>query len=149
MNRLRKVKAAAAAITVTSGIACAMLVPASSAVAYYSGGLFLDITVQSPARLLAGGAAVDVPVEYTCNGISTSVSVNVTQRVGGKAVASGYGEAQVACTGAHQRTTVTVTATGKAFARGDAFATGRINGCLAGYVTCGIESHNATIQVRR
>jgi hypothetical protein len=150
MIRLRKVKTAVAAITVTTGIACAMLVPASPAVAYYSGGLFLDITVQSPARLVAGGAALDVPVEYTCNGISTSVSVSVTQRAGGKTIASGYGDTQVACTGAHQNTTITVTATGnKAFSRGDAVATGRINGCLAEYVTCGSETDTATIQLRR
>jgi hypothetical protein len=144
------VKVAAAAVIVSTGIACAMLIPTSPAVAYFSGGLFLDITVLSPARLVAGGAALEVPVEYTCNAQTPFVAVNVTQRVNGKAIASGYGDLQVACTGAHQHTTVTVTATGnKAFAKGNAFATGRINGCLAGYVTCGTETHNATINLRR
>ncbi len=150
MNRLRKVKAAVAAATVTTGVACAMLIPASPAVAYFSGGLFLDITVESPARLLAGGAAIDVPVEYTCNSISTYLTVSVTERVGGNAIASGFGDAQVACTGAHQRTTISVTATGaKAFAKGKAFATGQISGCLPGYTNCGAESDTATIRIRR
>jgi hypothetical protein len=150
MNRIGKAKGAAAAIAVTTGVACALLIPASPAVAYYSGGLFLDITVESPARLVAGGAALTVPVEFTCNSTDTAVAVNVTQRVNGKAIASGYGDVRVACTGAHQHTTVTVTASGnKAFSRGEAFATGRVNGCLPGYVNCGTEYDDTTIQISR
>lgn len=149
MNRLRHLKKALAAITVAAGVGSAMLIPASPAVAYYSGGLFLDITVESPARLLAGGAALDAPVEYTCNATAYAyVSVTVTQRVNNQAIASGYGELQVSCTGAHQRTTVTVTATGnKAFSKGSAFATGYIAGCNR--TTCGAETDNTTIQLRR
>jgi hypothetical protein len=150
MSRFRKVKVAAASLIVTAGLACAMLIPASPAVAYYSGGLFLDITVESPARLLAGGAALDVTVEYTCNAMPTAVSVSVTQRVNGQAIASGYGDTQITCNGAHQRTVVIVTADGnKAFGKGQAFATGRINGCLEGFATCGSESRSSTIKVRR
>ena len=44
------------------GIAAAV-VPAAAAVAYNSPPLVLEAEAQSPARLVAQGAAVDVPVE--------------------------------------------------------------------------------------
>lgn len=150
MNRLRRVKAALAAATVAAGVACALVIPASPAVAFYSGGLFLDITVESPATLLAGGAAVDIPLEYTCNAQSPIVTLNVSQRVGNKGLATGSGSVEVACTGAHQRTTISVPATGsKAFTRGDAFVTGTISGCLPNFTTCGAETDTATVKFRR
>jgi hypothetical protein len=150
MKRLRHVRAVVAAATVTTGVACALLIPASPAVAYYSGGLFLDVSVQSPATLLADGAAVDVPVDFTCNASSATLYLTVTQQVGGKATATGYGYADVACTGAHQRTLVSVTASGgEAFVKGDAFVDGRIGGCLPDRTYCGTESNSATIVFNR
>jgi hypothetical protein len=150
MKRLRRVKAALAAATVTAGVACAMVIPASPAVAFFSGGLFLDIVVESPATLLARGAAVDIPVEYTCNGVSTGVTVQVSQRVGNGGVATGFGSVEVACTGAHQRTTISVPASGtKAFTKGNAFVTGTISGCRSDFRVCGAETDTATVKFRR
>lgn len=150
MKRLRRVKAAFAAATVMVGVACALVIPASPAVAYFSNGLFLDIVVESPATLLARGAAVDIPVEYTCNAVYTGVTLSVTQRVNGGSVATGTASAEVACTGAHQRTTITVTATGaKAFTNGDAFVTGLISGCRSDLAFCGTEVDTATVKFRR
>jgi hypothetical protein len=143
-------KLAAAAVAVTAGVVGAMFIPSAPAVAYYSGGLFLDITVLSPARLLAGGAAIDVPVEYTCNAQYPQVYVAVTQRVSGQAIASGSTNVSLTCSGGHQRTTVTITASGnRAFAKGTAFATGRIDGCLPVNYVCGVESRDSTITLRR
>lgn len=145
MIRLRRVKAAAAATTIAAGVAAALLIPASPAVAYNSGGLSLDIAVQSPATLLANGAAVDISIEYACNTQSTSVYVDVTQRGGGKLTASGRGYVTVGCTGGKARTTVSVPANGggQVFVKGEAFVTASINGCSA--VTCGTETDNATV----
>lgn len=149
MNRLRRVKAALAATIVAAGVAAAMIVPASPAVAYFSGGLFLDVTVESPANLIAKGAAVDITVEYTCNAVNPNVNLEVSQRVGNGGLAEGFGNAEVVCNGAHQRTVITVRATGnKAFAKGNAFVSGRITGCLAGFGVCGAESNSATVKFR-
>ena len=47
--------------------------------------------MESPATLIARGAAVDVPVEITCNATgSVDVFVTVTQR-SGSGVAQGFG----------------------------------------------------------
>lgn len=150
MNRLRRVKAAFAAATVTAGVVCAMLIPASPAVAFYSGGLFLDTTVESPATLLAKGAAVDIQVEYTCNATQPNLFLSVSQRVGNGGLATGSSGVEVACTGAHQRTTISVPASGiNAFAKGNAFVTGTISGCLPDFTVCGTESDTATVKFTR
>ncbi len=150
MNRLRRVKAAFAAVAVTAGVACAMVIPASPAVAFYSGGLFLDITVESPATLLAKGAAVDIAVEYTCNAPQPIVSLSVSQRVGNGGLATGSGSVETACTGAHQRTTISVRASGiNAFAKGNAFVSGSISGCLPDFTVCGTETDTATVKFTR
>jgi hypothetical protein len=150
MSRLRPVRAAFAAVAVTAGVACALTIPASPAVAYYSGGLFLDIVAESPGTLLAKGAAVDVPLEYTCNAQSPYISVSVSQRVADGDLATGAATVQVACTGAHQRTTITVPASGtKAFVKGNAFVSATISGCLPGFINCGSEHDDATVKFRR
>jgi hypothetical protein len=150
MKRLRRLKVGFAAAAVTAGVACAMTIPAGPAVAYYSGGLFLDIVAQSPATLLAKGAAVDIPLEYTCNAQSPYITVSVSQRVADGDLATGSANVQVACTGAHQRTIVTVPASGtKAFIRGNAFVASGISGCLPNFTNCGAEYNNATVSFRR
>lgn len=151
MTRLRRVKAAFAAVMVAAGVGTALVLPASPAVAYYSGGLFLDILAESPARLLANGAAVDVPIQYTCNASSSTIYVSVSQRVANGDLATGFASTQVLCTGAHQRTTITVPASGaKAFAKGNAFVSSNINGCLSTPTfTCGSEYNDVTVKFRR
>ena len=56
----------------------ALLVATSGpAVAFFSGGLFLDVQVESPARLVARGAAADVPLEVTCGSETDSEAIDI------------------------------------------------------------------------
>jgi hypothetical protein len=137
----------AAALAVATGGGIAVAAPASPAVAFFSPPLFLDIRVLSPAQLVASGAAVQVPVEATCNAEEAFVSVVVTQRVG-KRLAKGSGFADVGCTMSRQQVLVTVVADqGTAFTRGDAFAEGMIFGCTPQF--CGREDDQTTIEIQR
>jgi hypothetical protein len=145
-----RIKAVVAAVTIAGATAAAMLVPASPAVALSSGGLVLDVVVQSPAHLLARGAAVAVPVEYTCSGTSNAtLSVSLTERVGNGALASGEGGVfSTVCTGEIQTITVDVTASGaKAFTKGSAFAFANFFGCSDSF--CGNQTDNRTITIQK
>jgi hypothetical protein len=117
-------------------------------VAFFSGGLFLDVQVDSPARILARGAAVEVPLEVTCNATGTAeVRVTVTQHSGSGAT-QGFGSTQVGCTGAGQRVAVVVQVFGaKAFKKGTAVASAEIFGCNR--VTCGTETDTEVIDIQR
>jgi hypothetical protein len=148
MRKSKMVKVSAALLAISVGGAVAAFTPAAPAVAFFSQGLFLDVQVESPGTLLARGAAVDVPVEVTCNASQAFVSVTLTQRVGSE-IASGSGFATVGCTGGGQRIVVTVTAFGdKAFRKQTAFAEATISGCNDG-VVCGEETDSATIDLQR
>jgi hypothetical protein len=147
-NVRRWVSSAGAAVAIAAGGGFALL-PASPALAFFSGGLFLDVVPQSPANLVANGAAVDVPVEVTCNATGTTfLHVNLTEKVG-KKIASGDSFTDVTCSGAHQRILVRVTANsgGQAFAKGKAVASADISGC--NNVTCGQETGSATITLKK
>jgi hypothetical protein len=127
----------------------ALLASSGPAVAFSSGGLFLDVQVEEPARLVARGAAVDVPLEVTCNATDpVEVFVTVTQRVG-KGVAAGSGFASFGCTGGGQDVVVRVTAnpSGKAFVRGNAVVQAQIFGC--GRRGCGSETDSETVELQR
>jgi len=144
-GRWTKVHMATAAVV--AGGAVAVLSPGSPAVAFFSPPLFLDVRVQSPATLLARGAAVDVPIEITCTSTEAFVDVSVTQRAGSE-IARGFGFETVGCTGQRQRILVTVKAeSGKAFRKATAFAEANIFGCTERF--CGSEQDSATIQIRR
>ena len=82
-TRLRT-RLAAAVVAILAGSVLTLFATTGPAVAFFSGGLFLDVQVDSPAHLVAGGASVDVPVEITCNARpgTSQVTVSVTQRVG-------------------------------------------------------------------
>jgi hypothetical protein len=113
--------------------------------------LFLDVQVGSPARMVARGAAVDVPLEVTCNAAPNTafVQVVVTQRAG-SGVAQGSGSTAVGCTGSGQQVTVRVQAFGgKAFKQGTAVASAEISGCTANFSTCGNETDSETIDIKR
>lgn len=146
----KRFKAAASAVTVAGAVVAAIVVPASNAVAYNSGGLVLDVMVQSPGKLIAKGAAVSVPVAYTCSGASqyTTLYVSVSQRVGGNASATGQESVRpLTCTGEIQNIVVEVPATGgEAFVRGDAYVRGHINDC---YNFCGDEYDSRTVTFER
>jgi len=140
---LLKVGAGATALLAGGGFA--LLSPSSPAVAYSSPPLFLDISIQSPAHLVARGAAVTVPITTSCNSGQAYVRVEVTERVG-KKVASGYQYVTVGCTGSRQQSTVTVPSnTSTVFSKGTAYVTATIDGCSSYF--CGEENNSATIKI--
>jgi hypothetical protein len=146
MRHTRSAKIIAASLAIGVGGAVAAFSPASPAVAFLSGPLFLDVQVES-GTLVARGAAVDVVLEVTCTSPQAFVDVSLTQRAG-SGIASGSGFTTVGCTGAGQRIVVTVTAFGdKAFRKQAAVATASISGCAES--VCGSETDTATIDLRR
>jgi hypothetical protein len=142
-----RAKVAAAVVAVAAGVVLALFASSGPAVAFFSGGLFLDVQVESPASLVARGAAVDVPLKVTCNATAASVSVTVTEK-SGSGVAQGFGSTSVGCTGSSERITVRVTASGgKAFKQGPAVASAEIFGCNAS--TCGTETDSQPIDITK
>jgi len=147
-GRLRG-KLAAAVVAIILGSVLALFATTGPAVAFFSGGLFLDVQVNSPAHRVGGGAAVDVPLEVTCNARpgTAEVSVTVTQKAG-SSVAQGFGFTHVGCTGSGQQITVRVTASGgKTFKQGTAVASAEVFGC--NNVTCGSETDSEVIEIQR
>jgi hypothetical protein len=126
----------------------AAVIPAGPAVAFFSPPLFLDVRVDSPLHLVAGGAAVQVQVEATCTGPSAEVVVIVTQ-ASGNGIAQGTGVADIGCTHAREFISVTVRAdsTGKPFKVGNAFAEGGIFGCDG--PTCGAEHDQESVKIKK
>jgi len=146
-TRLRARAAVVAAIL--AGVALALSVTSGPAVAFFSGGLFLDVQVESPATLVARGAAVDVPLEVTCNTPEGAfVFVTVTQH-SGSGVAQGSRSTSVGCTGSGQQIVVRVSASsgGKTFKQGTAVADAEIFGCRPG--VCGTETDSEAITIQR
>jgi hypothetical protein len=131
--------------------AAAGLLPMSAAVAYISPPLVLLGEAQSPAALVAKGAAVDVPVEYSCTANGMYIGVTLTERVG-NGIASGYGSTSVPCDSATHRVLVRVpaSASGKAFAKGSATASTSVDGCLLrnGIYHCGSDTVDRTIKLK-
>jgi hypothetical protein len=151
MRTKLRTRAAAAVVALLLGGLLALFATSGPAVAFFSGGLFLDVQVQSPARLVARGAAVDVPLEITCNARpgTASVQVSVSQKAG-SGVAQGFGSTSVGCTGSGQQVTVRVQASGgKTFKQGTAVASADLFGCTANFSTCGNETDSETIQIQR
>ena len=150
-TRLRA-RLAVAVVAILAGSVLALFATTGPAVAFFSGGLFLEVQVDSPAHRVAGGASVDVPVEITCNARpgTSQVTVSVTQRVG-KGIAGGTNTVNVACAGSGQDIVVRVRATvgGKAFQRGSAVADAEIFGCSDNFSICGSETDSEEIQIRR
>jgi hypothetical protein len=148
-TRATRLRLAAMVIALGGAVGAAVL-PASPAVAFFSPPLFLDVTPQSPAHLVAGGAAVDVTVEFTCAGASGGgfLTVSVTEGVGG-GVAAGSAQITIACAPQKQRTVVTVPATsgGRAFKTGSALASGQVFACATTF--CGSEQDQETIRIKR
>ena len=151
MRRLRISRVVAAVVAVVTGGALAAFGPAGPAVAYFSPPLYLDLRVDTPAYLVAGGAAVNVPVEVICTSSTAYVTVTITQSVNGT-VAQGSTWADVGCTHAWQTFLLTVPATvsGAAFVRGSALAQASTSACTGPPdYTCGAERYTATIRLRR
>jgi hypothetical protein len=147
-TRLRAKLAVAALVAVLAGASFALFAPSGPAVAFSSGGLFLDVQVESPARLVSRGAAVDVTLEVTCNSpFGADLFVNVTQKAG-SGVAQGFGFDNVGCTGSGEQVVIRVQASGgKTFKQGTAVASAEVFGC--NNVTCGSETDSEVIEIRR
>jgi hypothetical protein len=146
-TRLRA-RLAVAVVAILAGSVLALFATTGPAVAFFSGGLFLDVQVESPARMVSRGAAVDVTLEVTCNSpFGADVFVTVTQR-SGSGVAQGFGSETVGCTGSGEQVVIRVQAFGaKAFKQGTAVVSAEIFGC--NNVTCGSETDSEVIEIRR
>jgi hypothetical protein len=147
-TRLRAKLAAAAVVAIIAGASFALFAPSGPAVAFSSGGLFLDVQVESPAHLVSRGAAVDVPLEVTCNAVGDAfVQVSVTQK-SGSGVAQGFAFENVGCTGSGEQIVIRVQASGaKTFKQGTAVASAEIFGC--NNITCGSETDSEVIQLQK
>jgi hypothetical protein len=143
-----RTRIAAVVVAIVLGGVLALFATSGPAVAFFSGGLFLDVQVGSPATLVARGAAVDVPLEVTCNASSDAfVQVTVTQR-SGSGIAQGFAFESVGCTGSGEQLRVRVQATsGRAFKQGTAVASAEIFGCRPNI--CGNETDSETIDIKR
>jgi hypothetical protein len=136
-------------VAILAGSVLALFATTGPAVAFFSGGLFLDVQVESPAHLVSRGAAVDVPLEVTCNARpgTTDLFVSVSQKAG-SGVAQGFGSTSVGCTGSGQQITVRVQASGgKTFKQGTAVASAEVFGC--NNVTCGSETDSEVIDLNK
>jgi len=145
-TRLRG-RLAAAVVAIVLGSVLALFATTGPAVAFFSGGLFLDVQVES-ATLVSRGAAVDVTLEVTCNSpFGADVFVTVTQR-SGSGVAQGFGSETVGCTGSGEQVVIRAHNFGaKAFKQGTAVVTAEIFAC--NNVTCGSETDSEVIEIRR
>jgi hypothetical protein len=86
------------------------------------------VRVETPGKLKAWGAAVEVQVTYACpqGSSSTYLYVRLSQNVLGR-IASGGASKNVTCTGGFETTSVTVAAENLAFWPVDAFAKADLN----------------------
>jgi len=140
-------KAGIGAAALAAGGGFAVFSSSSPAVAYSSPPLFLSVSIQSPATLTAHGAAVQVPVKFSCSsGSQAFLSVTLTERVGRK-TASGTNQIAVGCTDGNETVLVTVPSqNGVSFGKGSAYAQADLFECV--YYTCGDEQDSATIQIK-
>lgn len=132
------------------GAAVAVLLPASTAIALHSGPQAMAVTVQSPATLLARGAALEVSVAYSCpSGGSGFLDLTVTQRSGSEIV-SGWDSRQVSCTGSTEvvRIVVTPRTGGRAFKKAPVVVEAELFSCGGAYV-CGSVTDSREIDVTR
>jgi hypothetical protein len=81
------------------------------------------VKTESPAKIKAWGAAVEITVTYNCptsSGLTSSLSVDINQAVFG-GLAKGFANKTVPCTNKTETTTITATAQDKAFIWGKAY----------------------------
>lgn len=116
------------------GAAAALAVPLHAAVADSSPpDPYFHFEAQSPAKLLAKGAAVTVPVRVTCfpEVGQSGLSVFVNQRVAGGRIATGYSffSASPICDGWPHVVKINVPASAWAFRVGPAYVVTSAFGC--------------------
>jgi hypothetical protein len=145
-NQRRYLAALGAVVT---GAVVAVAAPGGAAVADLSSPEVFQLQVAPTAVLQAKGAAVSVPVRYTCPaGRFAFLDLSLTQRSGSEAV-SGTRTQQVQCTGSEQTLVVNVLAqTGsRTFKTGPAFVEATLNAC--GYMCGAFVTDSRTVSVRK
>jgi hypothetical protein len=118
-------------IVVLMALACALVgAQALSAVAQPTSA---TAELGQTATLVAKGAAIQVPVTYSCSSDTAfgDIFLFATERVGGNRTASGSGSTfDVTCDGAQHTALITVTSdNGIAFHQGTALVQGAFNAC--------------------
>ncbi|MET9232480.1 hypothetical protein [Lentzea sp. NPDC003310] len=120
----------AAVVAVAGGAVLASVAPVMADVSAQSPSQSV-VRIESPAKVISVGAAVEVDVTYVCAaGTRGNLSLSLTQRrlLG---VATGSGYKAVDCTGGFATTKITVTATNRAFGWGPAYAKAELYSQLA------------------
>jgi hypothetical protein len=134
-------------LLVTLGFALAAAVPTLPAIAQPTA---VTVELGQTATLVAKGAAVEVPVIYSCSPDTTfgDLSVSITQRVGGKRIAQGSRSTfDVICDGAEHTALITVTSSsGTPFHQGVAFAQASLFACDE-FGFCRVVSVSGTIDI--
>jgi hypothetical protein len=161
-----KVKVAIVGLVVAGGaLTAAALGPAGLAVGQSSpptvgqssSPVQANVAVDSPARLVARGAGVDVTVTVTCSSplpTSGNVSISLTENVGNYQATGGPMQASFDCTGAAQNVEVLVVANpgGKAFVKGTVTAQVSMSACevinAASVGACASTGAEQTIRIR-
>ena len=120
-----------AASAIGIGAALAFAIPAGAAVSVQSESPSVaTITLGNKATLDADGAVVFAPVKFACTpGSYTSLTVSVTQNVGGRIASGSTYEEIEPCTGKEQSRRLAVTPTQRPFRKGVAFGQSRLQVC--------------------
>lgn len=147
MNTRRRALSAALGI----GAAVGLIVPLQAAVADSSPpDPYFNFSVESPATLVARGAAVNVPVSVTCFPETSNfgIDVSVTERVNGGRLAIGFGFlSSLPCDGFAHTVQVQVNAFENAFKNGVALVEANAFACTP--LQCNSFSEQAEIRIRK
>lgn len=141
------------AIGLLAAAAVAALAPIPSALAYISPPLVLLADTQGTGKLVAKGAAVDVPITYSCSGPqSMDVSLQLTEAVG-RRTAVGYANASLPCNGQNISTVLRVSAQPGSASFGNGTASARLDvyGGFCTTQTCyfGQDTFTSTIRLSK
>ncbi|GAA3630029.1 hypothetical protein C8D88_1011762 [Lentzea atacamensis] len=122
-----------AVVAVAGGAILASIAPVMADVSAESPSV-AAIRVESPAKIKALGAAVEIQVTYACpKGSQASLNLNVSQTVIGGVANGGAYKSSINCTGAFETITMNVAAQNRAFRWGTAFVAANINGYPPSY----------------
>ena len=136
-------------VAIVGGFAAAALVPVAPALSEeLPPPLVIDVEVVNTATVGARGSVAFVTVEFswTRDPDFAFVSVQLAQR-SGSGIAEGFGDAEVTCDGALQEATLPVTASGRAFKKGIAFASA--SGVICDFESCAEDQDAEEIQLVR
>lgn len=126
MRRFASIRAVVVLLLLTGTLVVASALPALAQPT-------ATVSIRPQATLLARGAAVRVPVRYSCSPdtVFVDLSVQVSQRVGGGRLAQGFGfTSSLLCDGQVHTVRVNVQGSGdNAFRRGVAFAQATLFAC--------------------